>query len=111
MCVGQAETANSLLKILEEPPNNTTFILVTDFKDLLNSTIISRCQEIRIPRLTNKSIQNWTKLSSFKKDQKALVVGLSFGNLHEAKKLIKRPLKEWLDLIDNIVNTYTTPNA
>ena len=111
MCVGQAETANSLLKILEEPPNNTTFILVTDFKDLLNSTIISRCQEIRIPRLTNESIQNWTKLSSFKKDQKALVVGLSFGNLHEAKKLIKRPLKEWLDLIDNMVNTYTTPNA
>ena len=111
MCVGQAETANSLLKILEEPPNNTTFILVTDFKDLLNSTIISRCQEIRIPRLTNESIQNWIKLSSFKKDQIALVVGLSFGNLHEAKKLIKRPLEEWLDLIDNIVNTYTTPNA
>ena len=35
---GSAESANMLLKILEEPPKNTTFILVTDLIDQVQST-------------------------------------------------------------------------
>lgn len=40
------EAANALLKLLEEPPANTYIILVTDNKDKLIPTIVSRCQII-----------------------------------------------------------------
>ena len=49
LCAGQGESGNALLKLLEEPPDNTTFILVTDHKKMLFETIISRCQNIDIP--------------------------------------------------------------
>lgn len=41
-----AEAANSLLKILEEPPGQTVFILLTSDTKSLPDTILSRCQGI-----------------------------------------------------------------
>lgn len=48
--------ANKLLKLLEEPPTKTLFLLVSEQPELLLSTILSRVQEIRIPRLPNTTI-------------------------------------------------------
>lgn len=45
----QAETANSLLKIIEEPPENTTFFFLTRDKNDLLETIISRSQCFFVP--------------------------------------------------------------
>lgn len=50
------EAANRILKILEEPWQNTVFILVTERADLLLKTIISRTQEVSIPRLTAEEL-------------------------------------------------------
>lgn len=46
------EAANKILKILEEPWDKTLFLLVSNRTDLLLPTIISRTQEINIPRLS-----------------------------------------------------------
>lgn len=46
------EAANKILKILEEPWQKTIFLLITERADLLLPTIISRTQEIAVPRLT-----------------------------------------------------------
>jgi DNA polymerase-3 subunit delta' len=46
------QNGNVLLKILEEPPKNTYFILVSENADNIISTVLSRCQRIQIPRLT-----------------------------------------------------------
>ena len=56
----QAETANSLLKIIEEPPKNTTFFFLTRNKDDLIETIISRSQCFFIPscKKEEKSFSN-----------------------------------------------------
>jgi DNA polymerase III subunit delta' len=43
---------DALLKTLEEPPNGTTFVLVTSAPDLLLPTIRSRCQRLRFGRLS-----------------------------------------------------------
>lgn len=43
---------DAILKTLEEPPNASTFILVTDAPDLLLPTIRSRCQRLRFGRLS-----------------------------------------------------------
>jgi DNA polymerase-3 subunit delta' len=40
------EAANSILKILEEPPERTIFILVAEETGSIPSTIISRCRQI-----------------------------------------------------------------
>ena len=45
----QEETANSLLKIIEEPPENTTFFFLTRDKNDLIETIISRSQSFFVP--------------------------------------------------------------
>lgn len=46
------EAANKILKILEEPWERTLFLLVSEQPDLLLPTILSRTQEVAVPRLT-----------------------------------------------------------
>ena len=46
----QPAAANAFLKILEEPPPRTMFLLLTDEPDSILPTIISRCQRIDLPR-------------------------------------------------------------
>ena len=49
----QADTANSLLKIIEEPQSGVTFIFLTRYIEDVLPTIISRSQCFFVPSLTN----------------------------------------------------------
>ena len=49
--------SNKLLKILEEPPEKTVFLLVSNEPDQIITTILSRTQHIHIPRLSEKEIR------------------------------------------------------
>lgn len=42
-------TANALLKVLEEPPAHTVFLLVADAPDRLLPTLVSRCRRLPLP--------------------------------------------------------------
>ena len=42
-------TANALLKVLEEPPEHTVFLLVADAPDRLLPTLVSRCRRLPLP--------------------------------------------------------------
>jgi DNA polymerase-3 subunit delta' len=48
--------ANKLLKILEEPPEKTVFLLVSNSPEEIIATILSRTQHINIPKLTEDDI-------------------------------------------------------
>ena len=48
--------SNKLLKLLEEPPEKTVFLLVTEDEEQLISTIKSRCQTLQFPVLTEDDI-------------------------------------------------------
>ncbi len=50
------QCANSLLKLLEEPPAGTIFILTTDTPELMLETILSRTQRIDFRRIPEKDI-------------------------------------------------------
>ncbi len=52
-----AAASNALLKILEEPPENTFIILTTDKLNMLLSTIISRCQIIQFGLIADAEIE------------------------------------------------------
>ncbi len=48
--------ANKMLKLLEEPPRKTVFLLVSEHPELLLETIRSRVQTFAVPRLDNEAI-------------------------------------------------------
>lgn len=50
------ESANKLLKILEEPPANTVFLLVSENPERLLVTIRSRTQMVRIPKINTSEL-------------------------------------------------------
>lgn len=60
----QPETANSLLKIIEEPPENTTFFFLTRDKNDLIETIISRSQSFFVPSY-NTEDRDYSDLEEF----------------------------------------------
>lgn len=50
--------ANKLLKLLEEPPEKTVFLLIAEKEEQLIATIKSRCQILHFPTLSEKDIEN-----------------------------------------------------
>lgn len=54
----QTACANKLLKLLEEPPEKTLFLLVSEIPEMLLTTILSRTQRINVRKLDKASIAN-----------------------------------------------------
>ncbi|MFC1978827.1 ATP-binding protein [Chloroflexota bacterium] len=52
------EASNSLLKTLEEPPNNVLLILTAVHRGQIMSTILSRCQILELHPVATKTIEN-----------------------------------------------------
>ncbi|OUS02386.1 DNA polymerase III subunit delta' [Flavobacteriales bacterium 33_180_T64] len=53
-----ASAANKLLKLIEEPPNKTVFILIAQDEEQIINTIKSRCQLLHFPPLAEDVIKN-----------------------------------------------------
>ncbi|HUR91864.1 MAG TPA: hypothetical protein VMY38_04245 [Gemmatimonadaceae bacterium] len=56
---GADQAANALLKLLEEPPSDTVFILTSSEPSALLPTIRSRVAAVRVPRLTEKEVADF----------------------------------------------------
>jgi DNA polymerase-3 subunit delta' len=59
------ETANRLLKMVEEPPVKTLFIFITHAPEKVLQTIFSRCQSVRVMPLTKEEAQRVRALNPF----------------------------------------------
>jgi len=57
--VMRGEASNAMLKILEEPPAKTLFILVTNNLEKIITTILSRTQKVFIPSFSDKLIAGY----------------------------------------------------
>jgi DNA polymerase III subunit delta' len=81
-------TANKLLKMIEEPPEKTLFLLVSEEPDKVIPTILSRCQMIKIPPFGTSDIEEYL-VQSFKADQgkAAGIARISGGNISRAAEL------------------------
>jgi DNA polymerase-3 subunit delta' len=53
----EVSAQNALLKVLEEPPSSTTFVLVTSRADALLPTVRSRCPRLRFGLLTAAEVE------------------------------------------------------
>lgn len=70
-------TANALLKLLEEPPAQTHFVLVSDAPRRLLPTILSRCRLVALPRPDAAQAAKW--LAQQGVDQPADLLALCGG--------------------------------
>jgi len=85
-----AETANKLLKIIEEPPAKTLFILVSEEDDKLLPTITSRCQPVRIPSVNVSEMALFLEKEHGIDGKKAgEIAGIANGNMVRAIELAK----------------------
>ncbi len=82
-----AECSNKLLKLLEEPPVGTVFLLVSEQPDMLLSTILSRVQRVQIPRLTDKEVATaLVERKGIAEDQAAYIARVTNGNYVAARR-------------------------
>ncbi len=96
---------NKLLKLIEEPPANTLFILVAENESQVLPTILSRCQLVRIPLLTDTDIENALVVhSKATPSQARQIAGISEGNYREALQLIQHDDEDWQDLMRQWLN-------
>ena len=97
LCVPNNEAANSILKILEEPPERTIFILVTSKADLLLDTIKSRCLSLFFPKIEESIFNQFHEFSTHINLYKLLD-----GNIKNLTKINQ----EELDSITNFIKHY-----
>ena len=111
LCVGQGESGNALLKILEEPPLNTSLILVTNHKKILFPTIISRCQQIHFSRLSGEFVFNYLKFQNLNDGDAKFFSQISKGNIHKAILLSKDSKDDVIKIISNLIDTLINKNV
>ncbi len=81
------EAANSLLKILEEPPLFSHIVLVTANPELIKLTIKSRCQIINFQPVSREDIEKILIEKGFEREKAKVVSLLVRGNLKRAQSL------------------------
>lgn len=80
-----AETANKLLKVVEEPPESTIFLFVTHSPEKVLQTIFSRCQSLRVLPLPKEDVaRTLLERFSFSAQQAEVLAGLSGGSIGQA---------------------------
>lgn len=106
--------ANKLLKMLEEPPAETLFLLVCDSIENMLPTIISRTQSLKIPAFTVDEVATYLE-SEFAVEKKiaASFAGLSQGNIVEAIQMVQGDQHQhiYFDLFVKMMRTAYAANA
>lgn len=84
------QAANKLLKLIEEPPAKTLFILVAENQDQIIKTILSRTQIVVFQKIDDASFFDALKSNYDLKDQQIWdIIKLANGNYSKAKELIE----------------------
>lgn len=80
--------APKLLKILEEPPDKTLFILISENSDLVLSTILSRTQLVKVPQLSDTDLYYaLIEKNNCEPSKARRISNLVYGNYKEAIKI------------------------
>ena len=99
------EAGNILLKLIEEPPANTLFILVAENEDQILPTIRSRTQLVKIPMLTKLDIESALELRAGLPMQKAQqIAAVAEGNYREALQMIEHSEDDWQTMLREWLN-------
>jgi DNA polymerase III subunit delta' len=92
---------NRLLKLIEEPTDNTHLFLVTENQSSIMPTILSRCQVVRINAFSDDDIAKYLNNHFQQNLNIEQVVRLSAGNLAKGIKILKGNDTDYSELIIN----------
>ena len=96
---------NKLLKLIEEPPPDTLFILVSENEAQVLPTIVSRCQLIKIPALETKDIEDaLITHHNINATTARQVASVSDGNYREAVQIVQNTEEDWQSLLREWLN-------
>lgn len=96
---------NKLLKLIEEPPANTLFILVAENDEQILPTILSRCQLIKVPMPDNAEIEKaLIERANANPETARQVAGICEGNYREALQMLQHAEEDWRGLLRDWLN-------
>ena len=101
------ETANRLLKLVEEPPEKTIFIFVTHAPEKVLQTIFSRCQSLRVLPLRREEVQEvLVRNMGISPEEAASKAAVSGGSVGTALSMIgdKEEYNTFMDLFSDLMN-------
>lgn len=97
---------NKLLKLIEEPPEKTVFLLVAENESFILPTILSRCQLIKVPLPENAEIeQALIAKNNMEPVAAARIAAVSQGNYREALQLAQNADEDWQALLRDWLNS------
>lgn len=89
--------ANKLLKLIEEPPSHTVFILITEDEEQIMNTIRSRCQILHFPPLAEQVIaEALVKTYALEPHVATKIAHQSNGNFNKACDLVYQDSEDLL---------------
>ncbi|MDP6853293.1 MAG: DNA polymerase III subunit delta' [Candidatus Marinimicrobia bacterium] len=89
LCVPSPEAAHALLKILEEPPEKTIFIMVSSHPEAILDTIHSRCQKKFFPAISSSVIEEKLVQSGMDNIQAGIIAHISGGDMSLQSELVE----------------------
>lgn len=96
---------NKLLKLIEEPPTNTLFILVAENEEQILSTILSRCQLVKVPALEASDIETALQSRNGTPPEAAKrTAAIAEGNYREALHLLQHADEDFYNLLRDWLN-------
>jgi DNA polymerase-3 subunit delta' len=96
---------NKLLKLIEEPPPDTLFILVTENEAQILPTILSRVQIIQLPRPSVSEIQEaLISRAGVSPEQARQLAAVSEQNYREALRQLQHGQDDWQGLLREWLN-------
>ena len=103
------EAQNSLLKILEEPPADLYFILISENPSVILDTIRSRCLNIHFPVLNDTDIKEYlTKYYPDTDEGRLAELALnSFGSTDTLSKLVSDSGNELMELHEELTHIFS----
>lgn len=112
------DAQDAFLKTLEEPPENTVFVLLAQNPNALLSTVLSRCQVFYMRKLTKQQIESFLSANpAFDKEQIAFAAAAANGIIGRAVEILTNKeqqelQKRYVQLTERIAGkSYTEASA
>ncbi len=106
------QAANTFLKTLEEPPEDTVIILITINQSLIIPTMVSRCQTIKLERISDLEVKRiLLEEYGVDIDKAGLITGYSKGIVQRAVNILQEEVNilelrgETVDMVDDILRS------
>jgi DNA polymerase-3 subunit delta' len=81
------QAANKILKIIEEPPHKTLFLLVAESEENILATVLSRTQLFKVPRYPDAEVVQYLVSRGLADEKAQMIATIVEGDINEALKL------------------------